>query len=127
MDIRPIRTEIDYQTALQAVSPFFDREPEPGSEQADRFEVMLALIEAYEAKHHTIDPPDAVEAIKFRLEQQGLSVKDLEPYIGQPNRIYEVLNHKRPLTLRMIRLLHKGLGIPAEVLIHNDERFAVNA
>jgi HTH-type transcriptional regulator/antitoxin HigA len=89
---------------------------------------MLALIQVYEAKHHPIDPPDPIEAIKFRMEQQGLSVKDLEPYIGQLNRVYEVLNYKRPLTLRMIRGIHDGLGIPAEVLIRaNDERFAFAA
>ena len=124
MDIRPIRTEADYQAALKTVSPYFDQEPKSGTEDADRFEVMLALIQAYEAKNHPIDPPDAIEAIKFRMEQQGLSVKDLEPFIGQMNRVYEVLNHKRPLTLRMIRRIHQGLGIPAEVLIQAgaDER-----
>jgi HTH-type transcriptional regulator/antitoxin HigA len=129
MDIRPIRTEADYKAALKAVSPYFDQEPALGTDEADRFEVLLALIQAYESKHHPIDPPDAIEAIKFRMEQQGLSAKDLEPFIGQLNRVYEVLNHKRPLTLRMIRRIHKGLGIPAEVLIQteNDEKFSLAA
>jgi|SRR5688572_8467796 HTH-type transcriptional regulator/antitoxin HigA len=129
MDIRPIRTEADYKAALKAVSPYFDREPAPGTEDADRFEVLLALIQSYESKNHPIDPPDAIEAIKFRMEQQGLSAKDLEPFIGQLNRVYEVLNHKRPLTLRMIRRIHKGLGIPAEVLIQteNDDKFSLAA
>jgi len=128
MEIRPIRTDTDYKAALKAVSPYFDHEPEIGTEDADRFEVMLALIQVYEAKNYPIDPPDPIEAIKFRMEQQGLSVKDLEPYIGQLNRVYEVLNYKRPLTLRMIRRIHDGLGIPAEVLIRaNDERFALAA
>jgi HTH-type transcriptional regulator/antitoxin HigA len=129
MDIRPIRTEAEYKDALKAVSPYFDQEPGAGTEDADRFEVMLALIQVYEAKNYPIDPPDAIEAIKFRMEQQGLSVKDLEPFIGQLNRVYEVLNHKRPLTLRMIRRIHEGLGIPAEVLIRaaDDERFALAA
>lgn len=129
MDIRPIRTDADYQAALKAVSPYFDQEPEAGTDAADRFEVLLALIQVYEEKHHPIDPPDPIEAIKFRMEQQGLTVKDLEPYIGQSNRVYEVLNHKRPLTLRMIRKIHSGLGIPAEVLIHasEDSRFALTA
>lgn len=80
-------------------------------------EVLATLVEAYEQKHFPIDAPDPVEAIKFRMEQSGLSPKDLEPYIGQSNRVYEVLNRKRPLTLRMIRNLHRGLGIPARVLI----------
>ncbi len=82
--------------------------------------VLSTLIEAYERKHHPIDLPAPVEAIKFRMDQAGLSVKDLEPMIGQPNRVYEVLSHKRPLTLRMIRSLNKGLGISAQVLITDN-------
>jgi HTH-type transcriptional regulator/antitoxin HigA len=117
MEIKPIRTEQDYETALAAVSPFFDAEPEPGSIEADRFEIMVMLIEAYEAKHYRIDPPDPIEAIKFRMEQAGLGVKDLEPMIGRSNRVYEVLSKRRQLTLPMIRRLHRGLGIPAESLI----------
>jgi HTH-type transcriptional regulator/antitoxin HigA len=130
MDIRPIRTDADYQAALKAVSPYFDQEPAAGTEDADRFEVMLTLIQGYEAKHHPIDPPDPIEAIKFRMEQQDLSVKDLEPFIGQSNRVYEVLSRRRPLTLRMIRRIHAGLGIPAEVLINpsrDDEGFVLVA
>ena len=117
MEIKPIRTEQDYETALAAVAPFFGAEPEPGSIEADRFEIMVMLIEAYEAKHYRIDPPDPIEAIKFRMEQAGLGVKDLEPMIGRSNRVYEVLSKRRPLTLPMIRRLHRGLGIPAESLI----------
>lgn len=117
MDIKPIRTQEDYENALRFVAPFFDQEPEIGSADADQFEVLLMLIEAYESKHHYIGPPDPVEAIKFRMEQAGLSVKDLEPMIGRPNRVYEILTGKRQLTLPMIRKLHKGLGIPAESLI----------
>lgn len=75
------------------------------------------MIEAYERKHYPIAPPDPIEAIKFRMDQQGLTVKDLVPLIGQANRVYEVLTHKRPLSLAMIRKLHRGLGIPAETLI----------
>lgn len=86
--------------------------------QADeRLDVLATLIQAYEAKHYAIAPPDPIEAIKFRMEQGGLSIKDLEPLIGKSNRVYEVLGRTRPLTLPMIRRLHKGLGIPAEVLI----------
>ena len=117
MDIRPIRTEEDYQATLREVSAFFDDEPEPGSPEGDRFEVLLTLLEAYEAKHFPIDLPDPVEAIQFRMEQGGLTPKDLQPMIGRLNRVYEVLNRKRPLTLNMIWKLHRGLGIPAESLI----------
>ena len=117
MDIRPIRTNDDYKAALKDVSAFFDNEPETDSPEGDRFEVLVTLIEAFEAKHYPIAPPDPIEAIKFRMEQGGLSVQDLVPMIGRTNRVYEVLNHTRPLTLAMIRSLHEGLGIPAEVLI----------
>ena len=117
MNIRPIHTHADYKAALKDVSALLDRDPAPGTPQGDRLDVLTTLIQAYEARHFPIDAPDPVEAIKFRMEQQGLSVKDLEPIIGQRNRVYEVLNRKRPLTLAMIRRLHSSLGIPAEVLI----------
>lgn len=97
--------------------PFFDHEPEPGTAEADRFDILITLIHAYEAQHFPMDLPDPIEAIKFRIEQSGLAIKDLEPMIGRSNRVYEVLNRKRPLTLSMIRRLHRGLGIPAEVLV----------
>ena len=115
--IHPIRTEADYQAALQLVAPYFDNEPEIDSDAGAHFEAMLTLIEAYEAKYYPIDPPDPVQAIKFRMEQQGLMPKDLEPMIGQRNRVYEVLNGKRKLTMAMVWKLHTGLGIPAESLI----------
>jgi HTH-type transcriptional regulator/antitoxin HigA len=115
--IRPIRTPADYQTALRLVAPYFDSEPELDSDAGAHFEAMLTLIEAYEAKHYPIAPPDPVAAIKFRMEQQGLKPKDLEPMIGQRNRVYEVLNGKRKLTMAMVWKLHTGLGIPAESLI----------
>ena len=115
--IRPIRTESDYQAALKLVVPYFDNEPELDSDAGAHFEAMVTLIEAFEAKHYPIDPPDPVAAIKFRMEQQGLKPKDLEPMIGQRNRVYEVLNGKRKLTMAMVWKLHTGLGIPAESLI----------
>ena len=115
--IHPIRTEADYQAALQLVAPYFENEPEIDSDAGAHFEAMLTLIEAYETKHYPIDPPDPVDAIKFRMEQQGLKPKDLEPMIGQLNRVYEVLNGKRKLTMAMVWNLHIGLGIPAESLI----------
>ena len=117
MNIHPIRTKTDYKRALREVSAYFDDEPEPGSAEGDRFEILTTLVEVYEAKHFPIDAPDPIEAIRFRMEQGGLTVKDLVPSIGQPNRVYEVLNRKRGLTLEMIRNLHRNLGIPAESLI----------
>lgn len=122
MDVKPIRTEAEYEAALHAVSAYFDNEPVPGSAEADHFEILVMLIEAYEAKHYPIAPPDPVEAIKFRMEQAGLTPKDLEPMIGRINRVYEVLARRRPLTLPMIRRLHAGLGIPAESLIAEPAR-----
>ena len=117
MNIHPIRTKADYKRALRELSAYFDDEPEPGSEDGDRFEILATLVEAYESKHFPIEAPDPIEAIRFRMEQGGLTVKDLVPSIGQPNRVYEVLNRKRGLTLEMIRNLHRNLGIPAESLI----------
>lgn len=117
MDIRPIRTNEDYRVALQEASAFFENEPEPNTPDGDRFEILITLIEAYEAKNFPVDLPDPIEAIKFRMDQSGLTPKDLEPMIGKRNRVYEVLNRKRPLTLPMIWRLHEMLGIPAESLI----------
>ena len=117
MSIRPIHTEDDYRAAMREISAYFDNEPEPGTAEGDRFEVLLTLAEDYEARHFPMDLPDPMEAIKFRMEQGGLTPKDLQPMIGRRNRVYEILNRKRPLTLGMIRKLHEGLGIPAESLI----------
>ncbi len=117
MDIKPIHNEADYKAALKAVSPYFENEPKPGSAEGDFFEVMLALISAYEAKAFPIDLPDPIEAINFRMEQLGMTPKDLQPMIGKTNRVYEVLNGTRSLTLGMIRRLNNDLGIPAESLI----------
>ncbi len=115
--LKPLRSDADYNAALRSASAYFDNEPEPGSKEGDHFEMVLMLIAAYEDKHLPISPPDPVEAIRFRMEQAGLTPKDLEPMIGRMNRVYEVLARKRPLTLPMIRRLHAGLGIPAESLI----------
>ncbi|MBD8524607.1 helix-turn-helix domain-containing protein [Pseudomarimonas arenosa] len=117
MNIHPIRTESDYKKALRELSAYFDDEPDPGTIEGDRFEILATLVEAYEAKHFPVEAPDPIEAIRFRMEQAGLTVKDLVPSIGQPNRVYEVLNRKRALTVQMIRNLHRNLGIPAESLI----------
>jgi HTH-type transcriptional regulator/antitoxin HigA len=99
------------------MSAHFDNEPEPGTPDGDRFDVLLTLAEAYEARNFPIDLPDPVEAIKFRMEQGGLTPKDLVPAIGRLNRVYEILARKRPLTLNMIWRLHEKFGIPAESLI----------
>jgi HTH-type transcriptional regulator/antitoxin HigA len=117
MNIRPVRNRKDYKAALRELSAYFDREPEPGSQDGDRFEVLATLVEAYEATRFPVGAPDPIEAIRFRMEQGGLTVKDLVPSIGKPNRVYEVLNRRRGLTLDMIRNLHRNLGIPAESLI----------
>lgn len=119
MEIRPIHSEGDYKAILREVSAYFENEPELGSPEGDRFEVLLTLVEAYEAKHFPIDLPDPVEAIKFRMEQSGLTPKDLVPMIGRLNRVYEILNRKRQLTLPMIRNLHDQLGISAASLIRS--------
>ena len=118
--IRPIRTDADYRNALALVAPYFDNEPEIDSDAGAHFEAMLTLIEAYEARHYPMSPPDPIEAILFRMEQQGLKPKDLEPMIGQRNRVYEVLNRKRKLTMAMVWRLHIGLGISAESLIRQN-------
>jgi len=115
--IRPIRSRADHKAALAEISLLMESDPSPNSPMGERLDILVTLVQAYEARHFPIEAPDPVEAIKFRMEQGGLTVKDLEPIIGKSNRIYEVLNRKRPLTLAMIRRLHKSLGIPAEVLI----------
>jgi HTH-type transcriptional regulator / antitoxin HigA len=117
MDISPIHTEADYKVTLKEISALMESDPDLGTPESDRLDILVTLVQAYQAKHVPIEAPDPVEAIKFRMEQSGLSVKDLEPIIGKSNRVYEVLNRKRPLTLAMIRRLHKNLGIPANVLI----------
>lgn len=117
MELKPIRNEQDYEAALMMVSPYFDHEPDVGTPEADHFEILLMLIEQYESLHYPVMPPDPVEAIRFRMEQAELTVKDMESVIGKSNRVYEILNRKRPLTLPMIRRLHRDLGIPADSLI----------
>jgi HTH-type transcriptional regulator/antitoxin HigA len=117
MHIQPIRNDADYKAALRQISTLMEADPEPGTPEGDRLDILVTLVKAYEARHFPIGMPDPIEAIKFRMEQGGLTVKDLEPIIGRSNRVYEVLNRKRPLTLAMIRRLHRSLGISAEVLI----------
>lgn len=115
MDIKPIKTDADYQAASKEIESLMMAEPD--SPEGEKLDVLVTLIEAYEAKHFPMDLPDPVAAIKFEMERKGLTVKDLEPMIGKSNRVYEVLNHKRSLTLKMIWKLNRELGIPAESLI----------
>ncbi|WP_028222037.1 helix-turn-helix domain-containing protein [Paraburkholderia oxyphila] len=120
MNILPVRTEDDYKAALAVVAALVDVDPEPGTEDGDRLEIISLLIEHYEAEHFPLAAPTPVEAIKFRMEQAGLTVPDMEPYIGKPNRVYEILAGRRELSLAMIRRLHEGLRIPAEILIGSN-------
>ena len=115
MDIRPIKTEADYRAALTEIERLFDAKP--NTPDGDRLDVLTTLVEAYEAKHYAIPAPDPVEAIQYYMESRGLTRRDLEPYIGSRARVSEVLTRKRPLSLEMVRRLHKGLGIAAEVLL----------
>lgn len=115
MNIKPIRSKIDYKAALKQIEGLMHAKANtPGGERLD---VLVTLVEAYERQHFPLDLPDAVEAIKFRMEQQGLTARDLEPVIGRSNRVYEMLTRKRPLTLRMIEGLHRKFDIPAESLL----------
>ena len=115
MEIKPIRTRKDYETAMKEIDRLFNAVP--GTREGDRLDVLVTLVERYEEKHHRISPPSPIEAIRYYMESRGLTRSDMEQYIGSRARVSEVLNRKRPLTMEMIRNLHKGLGIPAEVLI----------
>ena len=115
MEIRPIKTEADYEAALAKIETLF--EAELGTPESDRLEVLTTLVEAYEEAHYAIPSPDPIEAIKYYMESRGLERRDLEPYLGSRARVSEILNRKRPLSLTMIRRLNENLGIPAEVLI----------
>jgi HTH-type transcriptional regulator/antitoxin HigA len=115
MEIKPIRTETDYQETLARIDAIFDARP--ATPLGDALEVLTILVEVYEQEHYPIAPPDPIEAIEFHMERLGLTRRDLEPYIGSRARVSEILNRRRPLTLAMIRRLHDGLGIPAESLL----------
>ena len=115
MNVQLIKTEDDYRATLREIEALMDAAP--GSEAEDRLDLLATLVQAYEAKHYPILPPDPVEAILYRMECLGLSRQDLEPYIGSRGRVSEVLSRKRPLTMEMIRQLHDHLDIPADILI----------
>jgi HTH-type transcriptional regulator / antitoxin HigA len=115
MNIKPIKSKADYRRTLKSIESLMTAKA--NTPEGDQLDILVTLVEAYERTHFPMDLPDAVAAITFRMEQAGLSVKDLEPVIGRKNRVYEVLARKRPLTLRMIEGLHTKFGIPAESLL----------
>jgi HTH-type transcriptional regulator / antitoxin HigA len=121
-EVKPIRSRPDYEAALEEIDRLCGAKA--GTRAGDRLDVLATLIDAYEAEHYPLDPPDPIEAIKFRMEQQGLTRRDLEELIGTRTRIAEVLNRKRGLSIGMIRRLHARLGISAEVLIRPSRKSA---
>ncbi len=121
-DVRPIRSNADYERALADVELLWGAAP--GSVKGDKLDVLATLIEVYETKHFAIDVPDPISAIEFRMEQQGLNRGDLQSLIGPRGRVAEILSGKRDLSINMIRRLHESLGIPAEVLIKQPRKNA---
>jgi HTH-type transcriptional regulator / antitoxin HigA len=115
VDIAPIKTKRDYRRTLKTIEGLMSAKR--NTPEGDHLDVLVTLVEAFERKHFPLDLPDPVEAIKYHMDQKGLQPRDLIPFIGSRNRVHEVLNRKRPLTLKMIWRLHEGLGIPAESLI----------
>ncbi len=121
-EVKPIRSEADYEAAMEQLAKLWGAAG--GTPDGDRLDVLATLIDAYEARHHAMDPPDPIEAIQFRMEQQGMTRRDLEDIIGTRTRIAEVFNRKRGLSIDMIRRLHDRLGIPAEILIRPSRKNA---
>jgi HTH-type transcriptional regulator/antitoxin HigA len=115
MKIKPVKTKEDYKAALKAIQKYWDAQP--NTPDGDTLEILITLVEAYEEIHYHIDPPDPIAAIAFRMEQKGLRKVDLAHIMGGKNRVSEVLSRKKPLTLKMIKNLHKEMGIPYESLI----------
>jgi HTH-type transcriptional regulator/antitoxin HigA len=120
MEIKPIRTKADYERTIREIERVWGAKQ--GTPDGDRLDVLATLVEAYEQKHFPLDPPDPIEAIRFRLEQQGLDPRALVGVIGGRSRVYEVMQRKRALSLEMIRRLHQRFGIAAEVLIRPSRR-----
>jgi HTH-type transcriptional regulator / antitoxin HigA len=115
MKIQPIKNERDYEAVLNEIDRLWDAKP--NTAEGDRLDLWVTLVEAYEAKHHAVLPPDPIEAIRFRMEQMGLSKSDIAPYLGGRSRVSEVLNRKRGLSVNMMKRLHKELHIPADSLL----------
>jgi HTH-type transcriptional regulator/antitoxin HigA len=122
MEIAPIKTRRDYQRALRRIERLMTAKS--NTPEGDCLDVLVTLVEAWERRHYPLDLPDPVEAIKYHMDQNGLKPRDLIPFIGSRNRVHEVLNRRRSLTLKMIWRLHKGLGIPAESLIKGEQKQA---
>lgn len=120
MEIKPVKTKADYKAALKEIESLMGEEG--NTPEGERLDVLVTLVEAYEEKHFPMDLPDPIEAIKFAMEQKGLTAKDLVPMIGRLNRVYEVLSRRRPLTIAMIQRLHSDLDIPAESLIKQPDK-----
>lgn len=115
MQIRPIKTKADHRTALKEIERLMNAKP--GTSAGDRLEILTTLVDHYESQHEPVEPPDPIDALLYHMESRGLTRRDLEPYLGSRARVAEVLNRRRALTIEMIRKLHVGLGISAEVLI----------
>lgn len=115
MEIRPIKTEQDYNSAIKRIEELWGAKKD--TPKGDELDLLVTLVESYEMKHYPIAPPDPIDAIKFRMEQMGMTKKDMVKYLGSQSRVSEILNRKRKLTLKMVRSLYKGLKIPAEILL----------
>ena len=115
MEIKPIKTEQDYNNSINRIELLWGAKKE--TPDGDEFDLLCTLVEAYEIKHYPIAPPDPIDAIKFRMEQMGMTKTDMAKYLGSPSRVSEILNRKRQLTLKMVKSLYKGLKIPAEILL----------
>jgi len=115
--IRPLHSEADYNAALKQIEPYFESEPKPGTPEADRFDLLALIIEDYERKRWPIDPPDTIDAIRYRMETGGYTQADLGRLLGSRQRASDILTRKRPLTMRMAWRLHREWGIPAEALL----------
>ncbi len=115
MDIKPIKTEQDYKSALSRIEELWGAKKD--TSEGDELDLLVTLVESYEMKHYPIAPPDPIDAIKFRMEQMGMTSADMVQYLGSQSRVSEILNRKRRLTLRMVKSLYKGLKIPAEILL----------
>jgi len=115
MEIRPIKTEHDYNSAIKRIEELWGAKKD--TPEGDELDLLVTLVESYEMKHYPIAPPDPVDAIKFRMEQMGMTKDDMVKYLGSQSRVSEILNRKRKLTLKMVKSLYKGLKIPAEILL----------
>lgn len=115
MQIRPIKSKADHRAALKEIDRLMDAKP--GTPAGDRLDILTTLVDHYESQHEPVDPPDPIDALRYHMESRGLTRRDLEPYLGSRARVAEVLNRRRALTIEMIRKLHEGLGISADVLI----------